>query len=100
MDLPSVLREVDAWPVEDRMLLVQQLWDRLVDQGYEPGIWKDLRDELQQLWDRLVDQGYEPEIWEDLRDELNRRVAADEAAPDEVVSWEEVKAEALKRTRR
>jgi len=76
MDLPSVLREVDAWPVEDRMLLIQQLWDRLVDQGYEP------------------------EVWEDLRDELDRRLAADEAAPDEVVSWEEVKAEALKRARR
>jgi putative addiction module component (TIGR02574 family) len=76
MDVPSVLREVDAWPVEDRVLLIQQLWDRLVDQGYEP------------------------EIWEDLRDELDRRLAADEAAPDEVVSWEEVKAEALKRTRR
>ena len=76
MDVPSVLREVDAWPVEDRVLLIQQLWDRLVDQGYEP------------------------EIWEELRDELDRRLAADEAAPDEVVSWEEVKAEALKRAGR
>ncbi len=76
MDVPSVLREVDAWPVEDRVLLVQELWDRLVDQGYEP------------------------EIWEDLRNELDRRLAADEAAPDDVVSWEEVKAEALKRAGR
>ncbi|MGD0043600.1 MAG: addiction module protein [Isosphaeraceae bacterium] len=76
MDLPSVLREVDAWPVQDRMLLVQELWDRLVDQGYEP------------------------ELWENLRDELDRRLAADEAAPDDAVSWEEVKAEALKRAGR
>ena len=76
MDVPSVLREVDAWPVEDRMLLVQELWDRLVDQGYEP------------------------ELWENLRDELDRRLAADETAPDDVVSWEEVKAEALKRAGR
>ncbi len=76
MDLPSVLREVDAWPVEDRALLVQELSDRLVDQGYEP------------------------ELWENLKDELDRRLAADEAAPDDVVSWEEVKAEALKRAGR
>jgi putative addiction module component (TIGR02574 family) len=76
MDVPSVLREVDAWPVQDRMLLVQELWDRLVDQGYEP------------------------ELWENLRDELDRRLAADEAAPDDAVSWEEVKAEALKRAGR
>ena len=75
MDVPSVLREVDAWPVQDRMLLVQELWGRLVDQGYEP------------------------ELWENLRDELDRRLAADEAAPDDLVSWEEVKAEALKRVR-
>jgi len=58
MDLPSVLREVDTWPVEDRMLLVQELCDRLVDQGYEA------------------------EISEELRDELDRRLGADEAAPD------------------
>jgi putative addiction module component (TIGR02574 family) len=76
MDVPSVPREVDAWPVQDRMLLVQELWDRLVDQGYEP------------------------ELWENLRDELDRRLAADEAAPDDAVSWEEVKAEALKRAGR
>ncbi len=76
MDLPSVLREVDAWPAEDRVLLVQELWDRLVDQGYEP------------------------KIWENLKEELDRRLAADDAAPDEVVSWDEVKDEALKRTRR
>ena len=66
MDVPSVLREVDAWPIQDRMLLIQELWDRLVDQGYEP------------------------ELRENLRDELDRRLAADEAAPDDVVSWEEV----------
>jgi putative addiction module component (TIGR02574 family) len=76
MDLPSVLREVDAWPVEDRWLLVQELCDRLVDQGCEP------------------------EIWKDLKDEPDRRLAADEAALDEVVSWEGVKVEALKRARR
>ncbi len=76
MDVPSVIREVDAWPVEDRMLLVQELWDRLVDHGYEP------------------------EIWENLREELDRRLEADEAAPDDAVPWEEVKAEALKRARR
>ena len=70
MDLPSVLREVDTWPVEDRILLVQEVWDRLVEKGYEP------------------------EISEELRDELDRRLAADEAAPEEVVSWEEVRREA------
>jgi putative addiction module component (TIGR02574 family) len=73
MDLISVLREVNAWPVEDRMKLVHEVWDQLVDQGFET------------------------DLSEDLKAELDRRLAADDAAPEDVVSWDEVKAEALKR---
>jgi putative addiction module component (TIGR02574 family) len=73
MDLVSVLREVNAWPVEDRMKLVHEVWDHLVDQGFEP------------------------DLSEELKVELDRRIAADDAAPDDVVSWEHVKAEALER---
>ena len=38
MDLTTVLHEVDSWPVDDRIQLVQEVWDRLVDQGLEPGL--------------------------------------------------------------
>ena len=37
LDLPTVLREVDSWPVNDRIRLVQEVWDRLVEGGVEPG---------------------------------------------------------------
>jgi putative addiction module component (TIGR02574 family) len=67
MDLTSILREVNAWPAEDRMSLVQEVWDQLVDQGFEP------------------------ELSAEMKAELDRRVAAHEAAPDDVVSWAEVK---------
>jgi len=76
MDLKTVLTEVDAWSVGDRIRLMNELWDRLVDQGHEP------------------------ELSEEEKAELDRRLTEDDAAPDDVVSWEEVKAQALARIRR
>ena len=76
MDMKTVLAETDSWPVDQRILL------------------------LHELWDRLVERGYEPELTEDQKAELDRRIAEDDAAPDDVVAWEEVKAEALDRIRR
>ncbi len=76
MDLNTVLTAVDAWPVGDRIRLMGEIWDRLVDQGHEP------------------------EFGEELKAELDRRLAEDDAAPDDVVSWEEVKAHALARIQR
>jgi putative addiction module component (TIGR02574 family) len=76
MDWKTVLTETESWPVEDRIRL------------------------LHELWDRLVDRGYEPELTEEQKAELDRRLAEDDAAPDDVVSWEEVKAQALARIRR
>ena len=73
MELATVLREVDSWPVEDRLRLVQEVWDRIVDRGDGP------------------------ELTEELGAELDRRLAEDEADPDDVVPWEEVKAQALAR---
>lgn len=49
---------------------------------------------MHELWDRLVDRGYEPELTEEQKAELDRRLAEDDSAPDDVLSWEEVKAEA------
>ena len=76
MDLKALLDEVDSWPVEDRIRLVQEVWDRLVDRGDEPGLTPEQTAEL------------------------DRRLAEDDAAPDDVVPWEHVKAEALARLRR
>jgi putative addiction module component (TIGR02574 family) len=76
MDLIAVLHEVGSWPVDDRIRLVQEVWDRLVDQGSEP------------------------ELTESQAAEIDRRLAAYAASPGDVVPWEEVKAQALARARR
>ena len=76
MTLEMLLSEVDRWPVEDRVRLVQAVWDRLVDQGHEP----DLNDEL--------------------KAELDRRLEAHRLNPRAAIPWERVEAEALARLRR
>lgn len=76
MDLQSVLTAVESWPVEERL--------RLMDG----------------IWDGLLKQGRAPELTADQKVELDRRIAEDDATPDDVVSWDEVKAEALKRAGR
>ncbi len=73
MDIAAILAEVDRWPVEDRIQLVQEVWDRLADQGHEP----PLSDEM--------------------KAELDRRMAAHQANPSAAISWEQVEAEALAR---
>jgi len=76
MDLKAVLTETDSWPVEDRLRLVHELWDRMVDQGFEP------------------------ELTEEQKAVLDRRLGDDDTAPGDVVPWEEVKAQALARIRK
>jgi putative addiction module component (TIGR02574 family) len=76
MDLQSVLNEVDSWPIEDRIRLVQEVWDRLAGQG-------------PQL-----------ELSETMKAEIDRRLAAHAADPTAAIPWEQVEAEALARLRR
>jgi putative addiction module component (TIGR02574 family) len=66
MDLQTVLQEVDSWPVEERLRLVEAVWDQLLDAGVQP------------------------ELTEAQRAELDRRVAALAANPEDVVPWEDV----------
>jgi putative addiction module component (TIGR02574 family) len=66
MDLTAVLRAVDSWPVEERLRLVEAIWERIIETGAEP------------------------ELTEAQRVELDRRLAALEAVPEDVVPWEAV----------
>ena len=76
MGVSDVLTEVDSWPAEDRLRLLGELWDRIVDRGEEPGLSGEQRAEL------------------------DRRLADDDANPDDTVPWDEVMAQALARARR
>ena len=66
MDANATLEAVREWPVEDRLDLVFRLWDQLVEDGWQP------------------------EPGEELVAELDRRIAAHEANPNDVRTWEQV----------
>ena len=75
MDMQSVLTRVESWPVDDRLRLMDPIWAGLLGQT----------------------QGNEPGLSEAEMAEIDRRLAEDDAAPDDVVPWEIVKEEAFRR---
>ncbi|HEX4588408.1 MAG TPA: addiction module protein, partial [Gemmataceae bacterium] len=64
---------IDKLPVEEQLALVRAIWDNIAASGPTP---------------RLTDAQ---------RVELRRRVAEDDARPDDLIPWEQVKADARKR---
>ena len=76
MNLATTLAEIVALSVDERIRLVEAIWDSI---AAEPG----------QLQLTAAQQ-----------QELARRLAAHTASPEAVVPWEEVKAQALARARR
>ncbi len=76
MDVPTTLAEIATLPVNERLCLVEAIWETIVA---EPG---------------------QPELTDAQKRELERRLAAHAASPDDVVSWEQAKAKALARIRR
>ena len=54
---------------------------------------------VQEIWDMIAAEPYEPLLSEAQRHELSRRAAEDDANPADVIPWEEVKAEALSRVK-
>lgn len=76
MDFEAVLTAVRSWPTEERLRLVEQVWDELSEDDHPT----DLTEELKRL--------------------LDHRIEALEKDPDAVVPWEVVEARALERFRK
>jgi len=66
MNPTSTLQAVREWPMDDQLELVFRLWDQIVENSFRP------------------------EPTEDLITELHRRLAAHEADPANVLSWQQV----------
>ena len=67
MSPTSTLEATRKWPIEDRLCLVFDLWDQLVEDGWQP------------------------EPTDELNAELDRRLAAHEANPSNVRTWEQIR---------
>jgi putative addiction module component (TIGR02574 family) len=66
VDARSILQIMQTWPVRDQL------------------------DFLFRAWDRILDSGWQPELTEEWRAELDRRLAAHQVDPDNVLTWEQV----------
>jgi putative addiction module component (TIGR02574 family) len=73
MDITATLKEITALSIEDRIDIVQAIWDSIA-----------------------AEQAY-PDLTEAQQEELDRRIADHEANPDNVLTWEEIKASLKKR---
>jgi len=76
MDLPTTLSTINALSVDERIRLVEAVWDGIAAEQSTP------------------------KLTEPQKQELQRRLEDHQASPDDVVAWEEVKAQALSRGRR
>ncbi|NJK39355.1 MAG: addiction module protein [Oscillatoriales cyanobacterium SM2_3_0] len=72
MDIAATLNEITALSVEDRILLVQAIWDSIA-----------------------AKQVY-PDLTETQKHELDRRIEGHNNDPDNVLTWEEIKASVRK----
>ncbi len=66
MDLGTVMAAVGSWPVDDRLRLMEEIWNQLADEGHEP------------------------ELTDELKAKLDRRLAALDANPQNVTTWEAI----------
>jgi putative addiction module component (TIGR02574 family) len=66
MNRSETLQTVQSWPLQEQL------------------------DFTFQVWDAIVDAGWQPELTQELKDELDRRIAAHEADPTRVLTWEQV----------
>jgi putative addiction module component (TIGR02574 family) len=72
MDIAATLNEITNLSVEDRILLVQAIWDSIA-----------------------VEQVY-PDLTEAQKHELDQRIEGHNNDPDNVLTWEEMKASVRK----
>jgi putative addiction module component (TIGR02574 family) len=55
MEMNTVLKEIEAWPLEHQIELVQQVWDRIVDSGWQPSLTEEQKAELDRRLKALED---------------------------------------------
>jgi putative addiction module component (TIGR02574 family) len=65
------------------------------------GIDQLTRDErlvlVQEIWNTIAAEPHPPLLTETQRQELERRVAEDDASPDDAIPWDQVKAQTIAR---
>jgi putative addiction module component (TIGR02574 family) len=68
MDISAALDAFRHWPLSDQLEF------------------------LQRAWDQVAESGWQPELTDPQRAELDRRIAAYQGNPSDVLTWDQVEA--------
>jgi putative addiction module component (TIGR02574 family) len=70
MDLTTVMQEVGNWPIEDRLRLIEEVWDSLSDRA-GVGVLNDKhKQDLQRRLDAYRDNPKAGSSWNDVKTRL------------------------------
>lgn len=70
MDVATIMNEVGTWPVEDRLRLVEEVWDSIADTPEEVTLSEAHRQDLQRRLDAYRDNPKAGSPWEEVEARL------------------------------
>jgi putative addiction module component (TIGR02574 family) len=68
----ETLQAVQSWPLEDRLELVFQLWDQIVQEGWQPQPSEALKAELERRWAAYKEDPSRALTWEQVIETVRR----------------------------
>jgi putative addiction module component (TIGR02574 family) len=72
MNLQAVITEVESWPMEDRLQLIEELWDRIATAPEVAVLTDHQKQDLQRRLDAFRDNPKAGSPWEAVRARLQR----------------------------
>lgn len=73
MDMAAALSEVETWPADEQFELIQRVWDRLAESGWQPTLSDDQRAELDRRLDDLEQNPHNVVTWDEIVDHVSRK---------------------------
>lgn len=70
MDVAAIMREVGNWPAEDRLRLIEEVWESLADHPEEITLSEAHKQDLQRRLDAYRDNPKSGSPWEEVEARL------------------------------
>lgn len=73
MNLASALKEIENWPMEEQIELVEQVWERLIDSGWQPELTPEQRAELDRRYEEHCKNPTDVLTWDQIVEHVRRK---------------------------